>query len=81
MNRVLIMHDNIHNHVIMNIIVNPMFAPTGDGQLLIVSMVSGHQQQEAEHRQQHQYHQHPCHLSHPLIPDVFLASFICLFVC
>ena len=23
MNRVLIMHDNIHNHVIMNIIVNP----------------------------------------------------------
>ena len=24
MNRVLIMHDNIHNHVIMNIIVNPM---------------------------------------------------------
>ena len=24
MNRVLIMHDSIHNHVIMNIIVNPM---------------------------------------------------------
>ena len=24
MNRVLIMHDNIHNHVIMNIIVNPI---------------------------------------------------------
>ena len=59
-----------------------LFAPTGDGQLHIVSMVSGHQQQEeAEHPQQHQYHQHLCHLLHPLIPDVFLASFICLFVC